>query len=160
MPLKDYKSEIGRPSLTLVEYIRLFVTGANDMVAIRLADFNLVGNQWRKSIEGDTVLSISVVNIEDNPSYNSPPGVQRERDRSRPDQEIFRNEQSLDLILNGLQPQENREAIKYLFRPLDVFNYSEMKLFVHGDSTQLPGSVAYQYQPGSLLIRNIFQVWY
>lgn len=148
IPLKDYKSEIGRPSLTLVEYIRLFVTGANDMVAIRLADFNLVGNQWRKSIEGDTVLSISVVNIEDNPSYNSPPGVQRERDRSRPDQEIFRNEQSLDLILNGLQPQENREAIKYLFRPLDVFNYSEMKLFVHGDSTQLPGSVAYQYQPG------------
>ncbi|GAB1348960.1 hypothetical protein MASR1M107_11730 [Ignavibacteriales bacterium] len=148
IPLKDYKSEIGKPSLTLVEYIRLFVTGASDLVAVRLADFNLVGNQWRKSIEGDTVLSISVVNIEDNPSYSSPPGVQRERDRSRPDQEIFRNEQSLDLVLNGLNPESSREAIKYLFRPLDVFNYSEMKLFIHGDSAQVPGSVSYQYQQG------------
>ena len=148
IPLKDYKMEIGKPSFTLVEFIRVFVTGASDLVAVRFADFNLVGNQWRRAIESDTLLSVSVVNIEDNPDYFSPGGVARERDRSRPDQEIYRNEQSLDLILRGLPPDQSREAIKYLFRPLDVFNYSEMKLFIHGDSSQAPGSVAYQYQQG------------
>jgi hypothetical protein len=39
----------------------------------------------------------------------------------------------LNLILNGLPEGESREAVRYLFRPLDVFNYTEMKLFVRGD---------------------------
>ncbi|MBV6446294.1 MAG: hypothetical protein IFNCLDLE_02585 [Ignavibacteriaceae bacterium] len=148
VPLKDYQKEVGKPSFTLVEFIRFFVTDADGLVSIRLADFNLVGNQWRKAIDNDTLLSVSVVNIEDNPDYFSPGGVARERDRSRPDQEIYRNEQSLDLIINGLPPQVSREAVKYLFRPLDVFNYSEMKLFIHGDSLSTPGSITYEYEPG------------
>ncbi|MBE2281114.1 MAG: cell surface protein SprA [Ignavibacteriaceae bacterium] len=157
VPLKDYVLEVGSPSFTLIEFFRLFVTGVDKMVALRFADFNLVGNQWRKAIDNDTVLSVTVVNIEDNPGYTSPPGVQRERDRSRPDQEIFRNEQSLDLIISGLQPGDTREAVKYLFRPLDVFNYSEMKLFVHGDSLQIPGSVSYEPSPGEYSAEVFFR---
>lgn len=134
VPLKEFKDLIGSPSFTDVEFIRLFVTGADSMVHVRLTEFNLVGNQWRKRIADDDVLSISVINVEDNPNtYTSPPGVNRERDRSRPDQEVLRNEQSLNLILNGLKYGESREALKVLPRPLDVFNYSEMKLFLHGD---------------------------
>ena len=45
----------------------------------------------------------------------------------------YRNEQSLSLILSGLEEGDKREVVKYLFRPLDVFNYKQMKLFVHGD---------------------------
>ncbi len=134
IPLKEYKDMIGSPSFSDVEYIRFFVTGSDSIVHVRLAEFNLVGNQWRKRIKDDEVLSISVVNIEDNPyTYSSPPGVSRERDRSRVDQDVLRNEQSLNLVLNGLKYGESREAIKVLPRSLDVFNYSEMKLFLHGD---------------------------
>ncbi|MDP1995312.1 MAG: hypothetical protein Q8K40_08725, partial [Ignavibacteria bacterium] len=83
-------------------------------------------------------------NIEDNyPAYQSPPGVERERDRSRPDEEIFRNEQSLNLSLTDLPMGQSREAIKYLFRPLDVFNYKQMKLFIHGEENVTTSSVSY-----------------
>ncbi|HRI47394.1 MAG TPA: cell surface protein SprA, partial [Ignavibacteriaceae bacterium] len=140
IPLKEFKDEIGNPSFSVVEFIRFFVTNVDTTLRFRIAEFNLVGNQWQKKIQNDDVLAISVVNVEDNPNYSSPPGVQRERDRTRPDQEILRNEQSLNLIINGLKGGENREVIKYLYRPLDVFNYSEMKLFIHGN---VEGKVAY-----------------
>ncbi len=144
IPLKDTSLAYGNPSFSVVEYLRLFVTNATDTVHFRMADFNLVGNQWQKKDLKDSILAISVVNIEDNyPAYQSPPGVQRERDRSRPDEEIFRNEQSLNLTLTDLPMGQSREAIKYLFRPLDVFNYKQMKLFIHGEENVTTSSVSY-----------------
>jgi cell surface protein SprA len=109
---------------------------------------NLVGNQWRKVLtptvtQDDTVLTVSTINVEDNPSYTSPPGVFRERDRSKPDQEVFKNEQSLQLSLQFLEDGDSREVVKDLYRPLDVFNYKEMKMFIHGDLDELPGSVSH-----------------
>ncbi|GMU86652.1 MAG: hypothetical protein AMXMBFR48_18940 [Ignavibacteriales bacterium] len=147
IPLKDFTDKVGDPSFSVVEYIRLFTTDASDMIHFRMTEFNLVGNQWRKVTVAnrpeDSVLSLSVVNIEDNPNYTSPDGVQRERDRSRPDQDILRNEQALSLIIKDLPDGEKREAVKTLTRPLDVFNYSEMKLFIHGEENAIPGSISY-----------------
>jgi len=153
IPLKDKSMAIGNPSFSVVEYLRLFVTNASDNVHFRMAEFNLVGNQWqsntkRDSITGivtDSTLTLSVVNIEDNyPAYQSPPGVQRERDRSRPDEEIFRNEQSLNLTIHDMKLGQSREAIKKLLRPLDVFNYRQMKLFIHGDDGLQTDGISYQ----------------
>jgi cell surface protein SprA len=143
IPLKESSLEVGSPNLSNVEYIRLFTTDVANMVHLRFAEFNLVGSQWQRLNLEDTTLSVSVINIEDNsPGYTSPPGIVRERDRSRPDEDILRNEQSLNLIVNNLQPGESRAAVKYLFRPLDVFNYREMKMFIHGDTYTGPGSVS------------------
>ncbi len=146
IPLREATDSIGRPSLTLVETIRLWVSGVDEIVSLRFADINLVGNQWQKVLipgkveENDTTLVVSTINIEDNsPRYTSPPGIERERDRTRPDEQIFRNEQSLQLVLTDLQDGDSREITKYLFRPLDLFNYQEMKLFVHGDEDNGPG---------------------
>ena len=47
--------------------------------------------------------------------------------------------------INEFYAGEKKEIIKYLYQPLDIFNYSEMKLFVHGDlyrSTD-PSSLTY-----------------
>ena len=142
VPLKDFQKEVGSPSLTDVEYIRFLVSGADTTVHLRITEFNLTGSQWQKVLPEDTTMSISVINIEDNPGYTSPPGVFQERDRTRPDEQIFRNEQSLNLILQNLFDGESRQAVKYLFRPLDVFNYKQMKLFIHGDENVAPGSVS------------------
>jgi cell surface protein SprA len=143
IPIKENSDIIGDPSFTNIEMIRLFVTGVEEMVHLRITEFNLVGSQWQKIDQEDTVLSISVINLEDNPEYTLPPGVFQERDRSRPDEDILRNEQSLNLIINGLPDGQSREAVKFLYRPLDVFNYTEMKLFVHGEPNTMPGSVSY-----------------
>lgn len=144
IPLKAFSAQIGEPTLTSVEAIRLFFTGVNDTVHIKLAEFNLVGNQWQRLSKADsTILNISVVNVEDNPDYVKPSGVERERDRSRPDQNILKNEQSLNLSITNLKHGQSTQAVKYLGRPLDLFNYSQMKIFIHTSPKQGPNSLAY-----------------
>lgn len=118
-----------------LQYVRLYVSGFAQNAFVRIADISLVGNQWQEFTRNDFVLRVSVVNIEDNPQYTSPPGVIRERDRTQPDQQVFANEQSLALILTNLPVDSMRQAVKNFpaVRPLDVFNYRSMKMFVHGD---------------------------
>ncbi len=149
VPLKDFQSKINNPSFSLVEYIRLWVTDAESEVHFRIAEFNLVGNQWQKVLNppyvtvDDSVLTLSTINIEDNPEYYSPPGVVRERDKSKTEEEVLANEQSLLLRLKDLRDGDKREIVKYLYRPLNVFFYKEMKLFVHGDLNNNIGSISH-----------------
>jgi cell surface protein SprA len=137
IPIKDFVRTVGNPSAENVEYIRVAFVDATDTTYVRIQDFNLVGNQWQKveRTTGDTTFSVGVVSIEDNwPAYTSPPGVIRERDKTQPDQNIQANEQSLSLFLNGLAVGRSAEAARfYTFKPLDLFNYKTMKMFVHGD---------------------------
>ncbi|HTK81383.1 MAG TPA: cell surface protein SprA [Bacteroidota bacterium] len=139
IPLLNAKRIVGPAGLSVqnvlsnVQFIRLGVSGFAEPLKIRIAEMDLVGNQWVQ-YNSDSTMKVSVVNIEDNPDYSSPPGVIRERDRTQPDQVILANEQSLSLILDGLQLGESRETYKsYQIRPLDLFNYRVMKMFVHGD---------------------------
>jgi cell surface protein SprA len=136
VPLREFERVVGSPNFENVEYIRVFFRNATDTIWVRIADFNLVGNQWLEQRKEDSTMTVSVVNVEDNPEYVSPPGVLRERDPSRPDEDILANEQSLSLQIKGLQDGESRAAVKYYtFRPLDLFNYRVMKMFVYGDES-------------------------
>lgn len=156
IPLKDFTDEVGNPSLQQIEAIRLWISGISQPVYLKFAEFNLVGSQWRKVLDpargvdqNDEVLEVATVSIEENPGeYTSPPGVVRERDRTNPDEQVLKNEQSLSLILKDLRDGDRREILKDLYKPLDLFNYKEMKMFVHGDEYQGRGSVSY-YQDGS-----------
>jgi cell surface protein SprA len=138
IPIQDWVRQIGTPSQENIEFIRVAFANATDTIAVRIADFNLVGNQWQKVTRdlSDTTFDVTVVNVEDNPGYESPPGVIRERDRTRPEEEVYANEQSLNLVLKGLPDGEYRQAVKfYTYRALDLFNYKTMKMFVHGDES-------------------------
>ncbi len=138
IPINKYVRSIGQPTLTNVEAIRMWMTGADDEVLIRMVEFNLVGNQWEPVIKNDEKFRVSVVNVEDNPYYTSPPGLPRPIDRSRPDQIIQGNEQSLSLTVDSLGDGMIRQAARWFsVRPLDLFNYREMKMFVHGDESRL-----------------------
>jgi cell surface protein SprA len=149
IPLKEFNKKIGTPTFSLVEFIRLWVSGIDKELQFQIVDFNLVGNQWQKIVDGihvtesDTVLTVSNINVEDNPEYESPEGLARELDRTNPDQVTAKNEQSLDLIITDLEDGDSRTVVKYLVRPLDVFNYSEMKLFVHGDIDESQGQISH-----------------
>lgn len=137
VPIREYTRLVGTniPNFENVEYIRVFFLNATDTIHVRIADFSLVGNQWQELDKTDTTFAVSVVSIEENPlTYRTPPGVIRERDRTRPDENVESNEQSLALQLKGIPVSQSRQAIKhYTFRPLDLFNYRSMKMFVHAD---------------------------
>ena len=141
IPLADFKDAVGSPSLDVVETIRMRITGTSKKVMLRIVQFDIVGNQWQAlntkdstgNILQDSTVKISVVSVEETPNYNMPPGLARATDKTRPDQNIQANEQSLALILNGLREGQSREAVRYFTsKALDVFNYKTMKMFVHG----------------------------
>jgi len=136
IPVRDTTRRVGSPTLENIEYIRVMFINATDTVFLRLADFNLVGNQWQKETanQSDTSYAIAVVSLEENPRYQSPPGVIRERDKTRPDEYILANEQALSLQLHGIPDGESRQGVKfYTYKALDLFNYRTMKMFVRGD---------------------------
>jgi cell surface protein SprA len=120
--------------LSNVQYVRLWMSGFSKPVKVRIAEMNLVGNQWQERVPSDSTMKAAVVNTEDTPGYTSPPGVQGDLDRTDPNQPIRGNEQSLALIIHGLADGDTRRVFKsYAVRPLDLFNYRSMKFFVHGD---------------------------
>jgi len=133
IPLSAVSQVVGTPSLDNVEYVRVLFTGMDGASTVRVAEFNFVGNQWYERLRNDTLFTVSVVNIEDNPEYTSPPGVVRERDRRRPDQEVYMNEQSLSLDFRSLPDTTLREAYRlFPATGVDMFNYESLKMFVHG----------------------------
>jgi cell surface protein SprA len=135
IPLSEYNRSIGNPTFTSVEGVRLWVTGAEKPVLFRIVDFNLVGNQWQKRVKTDTSFELSVVNYEDNPLYQPPVDGLRTKDLTRPDLNILSNEQSLNIIVRNLQDGQYKEAVKFMTdRPLDMFNYHTLKMFVHGET--------------------------
>ncbi len=139
IPLNVPDDRIGTPALDNVEYLRVVLTDIESQdaatpVNVRIAEFNLVGNQWYERVRNDSNFAVSVVNVEDNPLYEVPPGVIRPRDRTRPDQQIFGNEQSLNLSFDNLKTDTLREAYR-LFpgTGIDLFNYRRLKMYVYGD---------------------------
>ena len=132
IPIIEFARKFGDPSFTTIEGVRFWLTGAQQEVLVRLAEINLVGNQWEELVKNDSTFKVSVVNKEDNPTYSSP--VPAAKDRARPDLNLTLNEQSLSLVIDGMKDGESRQAIKrFPVRPLDLFSYRTMKMFVHAD---------------------------
>lgn len=141
IPLNNYKNKVGAPDFSLIEFVRLWFTGHDEEFEMSMVEFNLIGNQWEELKKNDSTFKISVVNYEENfnQGYRSPAGVIREKDRTKPDEDVVGNEQSLALNFTNLKDGEGREAIKrFSYKPLDVFSYREMKMFVHGDDHFAP----------------------
>lgn len=149
IPLNEFKKKIGEPSFTNIDMIRVWFSGVSDSLYIRIAEFSFVGNQWRKAIKDDPRINLSVVNIEDNsPYYYSPPDVGRELDRTQQTtgmEKIYKNEQSLALGINQLKYKESAFAVKVLYRPMDIFNYREMKLYYHGEKNLKNGDIIVRF---------------
>jgi cell surface protein SprA len=134
IPINEYIRRIGDPTFTTIEGIRLWVTGAQSEVLFHIAEPNLVGNQWQSLSKNDSTFKVSTVSYEDNPTYIPPDANLRTKDPTRPTENVLSNEQSLDLVVNELQDGDSKQAIKqFPLKPLDVFNYKTMKMFIHGD---------------------------
>ncbi len=124
--------------LNNVQYFRMWLSGFKSAVNVKIAEMDFVGNQWQTRIPNDSVLKPTVVSIEDNPDYATPDynalGITRPRDKSDPNQIIQGNEQSLALDIEGLERGESHHVFRsFALKPLNLFNYRELKMFVHGD---------------------------
>ena len=142
IPIRKPDSRVGNPLFSNIQYVRVWFKGG--YVSAKIADWRLAGSQWQRIHTfqnvpaNDSVLQLSFVNKEENAGqpdfYSMPPGVQAPRQLNNPDpsQDIRLNEQSIAISVRNLKFGEERMAVK-LFRGIDIFNYKELKFFIHGD---------------------------
>ena len=150
IPLRDARAVLeGNPQLSLVNGIRLWMTGFRSPVRVTLAELNIVGNEWRKAslAVADTVLQqtyeISVLNNYDNSDfYYSPPGVSGQKDLITG---VEAREQSLALDLQALPYGTTAWARKQMAATINLAEYRELKMFIHGGSID---TLAYRQRYG------------
>ncbi|ERM84479.1 gliding motility protein [Rhodonellum psychrophilum GCM71 = DSM 17998] len=135
-----------------IRFMRTYLTGFEQPVVLRMANFRLVGSQWRVFQESlfergffeipepdNSNLTVGVVNIEENSQgsptqspYVLPPGITRDRDNlSTVERQL--NEQSLKLCVEDLQARDARAVFKNM-NGLDMVQFKRLKMFFHADS--------------------------
>lgn len=151
IPIRTGFRTVGNPSFANVQFARVWFKSPVPM-HVRVAEMNLVGSDWRNldaptDSTRDPKLDIAFVNVVDNSGqpdfYTIPPGVQQEIEHNT---EVLKNEQSLSIHVKDLNRGESRGAVRIRPRPFDVFNYKQMKFFLHGggdmDDQPTPGQPA------------------
>lgn len=150
IPVQEPQNTIGTISdFRSIRFMRMFVTGFNDLVTMRFGALDLVRGEWRKydySLEQDgdnpdddgTEFNVAAVNIEENSdrcpvNYITPPGVQREQLYNN-NTIINQNEQSLALRVSGrgLEPKDSRGVFKNV--SVDMRQYKNLQMFLHAES--------------------------
>ncbi len=143
IPLVDTLNVNGG-SVTTMEFVRVWFTGFRQPTRIRIAEIDIVGNEWREVIEpnGYEPISIAVANTHDNPDteeargYYPPPGVAGEID---PVTNLRAQEQSLVLRINDLGSGESGSVKKTWERQSrNLLRYRKLKMFVNGGGATSP----------------------
>lgn len=127
-----------------IRYMRMYMTGFTTPVVLRMADFHLVGSQWRRFNENleetgffedrdnqDPRFTISVVSVEKNPGYVVPPGFERDRDNTSTLERRL-NEQSLELCVEDLPDRDAKAVFKTV--DFDLISYGRIQMFLHAES--------------------------
>lgn len=152
IPVQQVKNKVGNISgFTSIRYARMILTQFQQPVVLRMANFRMVGAQWRRYTEnlreggaipdpepGTDNVAITVVNIEENSRatdlkspYVVPPGVIRDRDNTS---SVARqlNEQAIQVCIDDLKDGDSRAIYKTV--GMDFFNYGRIKMFTHANS--------------------------
>jgi len=169
IPLADFKRIVGTQDSTFsnISYYRFWLTGIQKPVTVRFYDVELVGSQWTRGLIGlnptspvtDTSLRVGYVNIEENgappTSYYKPDGAAQQTVPASTTY-ILGNEQSLNMQLACVGDTGRREVQRVFPTPNDLFNYREMAIWAHGDTTN---TSAVPSAPINKLSDTINRIW-
>ena len=134
-----------------IRWFRTYLTDFQQPVVLRMAEFRMVGSQWRVFQESlfekglfeipepdNSNIVVDVVNIEQNAQGNDkqspyvlPPGINRDRDNTSTVERRL-NEQSLRICVDDLAPKDARAVFKNL--SYDLVQYERIKMFFHANS--------------------------
>ncbi|MDZ7715563.1 MAG: cell surface protein SprA [Balneolaceae bacterium] len=168
VPLQDFVRKVGNiENFQNISYIRVWLSGYEKPFTLRFATFELVGSQWRNAESVDeqqtttAPFSISSVNIEENSRrvpipYRQPEGAIRATDRSRQRQTVA-NEQSIVLDVEDLGPDEIRMVKRVYPGGLNMVNYSNVRMFVHGEGFDNRGDAELVLRFGTDLVNNYYE---
>ena len=137
---------------------------------LRFGTLDLVRSDWRKyqlaldeEINNDndnTDFSVGIVGIQENEeSYVSPPGVEREQFNNN-NTIIRQNEQSLVVNVCELEPEDSRGVYKNI--NVDMRQFKRLRMFLHAEDDQIQGlddgEIVAFLRLGNDLTENYYQV--
>lgn len=144
IPLNEFTRKVGDiDGFQNISHIRMWMSGYEKPFTLRFATFEFIGSQWRKVDDIDEAQNasgefrVSTINIEENANrapvpYRQPDGSIRALNRGVQVQSLS-NEQSIVLGVEGLGPGEIQMVKKVYPGGLNLLNYSNMRMFVHGE---------------------------
>ncbi|MDD6125827.1 MAG: cell surface protein SprA, partial [Paraprevotella sp.] len=118
IPLSSYEQKVGNiQDFTSIRFMRMFLTGFQEDIILRLATLDLVHGDWRTYEQAlytgeapaqNATLEVSTVNIEENNdktpvNYVLPPGISRVTDPTQT-QLVESNEQAMAMVARNLSP--------------------------------------------------------
>ncbi len=139
-----------------IRFIRMYMTGWQQPVVLRLVQPQFVANQWRRYIypiaEGQSsvlpgniltdadAFNISTVSIEENGlsntpggiPYVTPPNITRDTEYGSTAVARIQNEQSLRLSVTGLRDGYGKAAYKNL--TVNMLRYKRLRMYLHADA--------------------------
>lgn len=180
IPIREFDEKFGNINgFKSIKFLRMYMTGFDSPVVLRMSQLQLVANQWRVyqgdldegGIGGPSVeprqpeIVVSTVNIEENGEgdeenvpYTTPPGFSRDQDITSQNARQL-NEQSLQLCVENLGEGQSRAAFKYV-DGMNLLNYKRLKMFISAQTKeQLPDSaVTAFFRIGTDFDENYYEV--
>jgi len=169
IPLEDWIRKVGGiDNFQNISYIRVWLSGYEKPFTLRFATFEMVGSQWRPAenvdqqqgaTQGD--FNISSVNIEENSQrepipYRQPEGAIRATNRGRQRQTIA-NEQSIVMNVESLAGGELKMMKRVYPGGLNMINYSNVRMFVHGEGYEKRNEAELVMRFGTDLTNNYYE---
>lgn len=152
IPINEFQNKVGNINdFRSIRFMRMYLTGFEDSVTIRMARLQLGRNTWRRYMysllspgenipvdNSSTSFNLLSVSIEENSKrspipYVIPPGVQRQQQAVSNGQTIQQNEQSIALQVCNLKDGDARAVFKTL-GGVDLRQFEKMKMFVHAEA--------------------------
>ena len=160
----------GISDIRSVRFARLFLEDFTQPTVLRFATLDLVRSDWRRytlSLDGEgsndddnTEFSVGVVGLQQNDgNYVLPPGVVLEQLNNN-NNIIRQNEQSLQLEVCDLEPEDSRGVFKNI--NVDMRQYQKLRMFIHaeeGDTgTLTDGDLVGFIRMGNDFTQNYYQI--
>lgn len=185
IPVARYDRKVGDiPDFKSIRFMRMYMTGWEDSVVLRMARLDLVRNNWRQfafeltrdgtyestATNTFTTINTLAVNIEENDRrspipYRIPPGIERVQALANGGVNILQNEQSLSLQTRNLLSGNARGVFKTFSN--DLRRYKRLRMFIHAEElppgdpgyTPIPDNYAYAVvRIGQDFINNYYEI--
>ena len=172
IPISEPTEAIGGISdIRSVRFARLFLKDFEEKTVMRFATLDLVRSDWRRykltlddeanNDNDNTDFTVGVVGLQQNEgNYVLPPGVELEQLNNN-NNIIRQNEQSLQLEVCDLEPQDSRGVYKNI--NVDMRQYNKLRMFIHadeGESTSMltDGDLVGFIRMGNDFTKNYYQI--
>ena len=171
IPISNPTAAIGGiTDIRSVRFARLFLNGFRETTVMRFGTLDLVRSDWRRytlslddepnNDNDDAEIRVGVVGLQQNEgNYVLPPGVVLEQLNNN-NNIIRQNEQSLQVEVCDLEPEDSRGVFKNI--SIDMRQYNKMRMFMHAEpgdrGTLLDGDMVGFIRMGNDFTQNFYQV--